>query len=266
MASFDDLVTEAQAAPFSGWDFGWLDARTSLTRDLPWSYTAEVRSRAGPATTMLDMGTGGGELLAAIRPRPAHTVATESWPPNVVVAARRLGPLGVRVVHCDGAPDNMSAEAAAARPDRPGLLPFADGAFDLVINKHESFRGDEVSRVLAPGGTFVTQQVDYHSYDDLYRVLGLEPPHQPDTWLPLAASQLQAAGLAITVTATGQASRNFRHIGAVIYYLTIVGWAVPEYSLDAFRPQLREAWLDTSAWPWPITERRFLVAAAKPGG
>ena len=177
MVTFDELVAEAQAAPFTGWDFSWLDARTSPTQGLPWSYTEEVSRRAAAAARLLDLGTGGGELLAGIRPRPARTVATESWPPNVSVAASRLRPLGIPVVHCDGAPDNMSAEAAAAGPGRPGLLPFADGAFDLVINKHESFRGDEVARVLAPGGTFITQQVDYHSYDEVRRLLGLEPPH-----------------------------------------------------------------------------------------
>jgi len=257
MVSFDDLLAEAQAAPFSGWDFSWLDARSS-TQNLPWSYTAEVSSLADVAATMLDMGTGNG-----IRPRPARTVATESWPPNVPVAAGRLRPLGIPVVHCDSAPENMSAEAAAARPDRPGLLPFAGGAFDLVINRHESFRGDEVSRVLAPGGTFITQQVDYHSYDELYRLLGLEPPPEPETWLSLAASQLTAAGLTIVATAAGQARRHFEHVGAVIYYLKIVGSAVPEYSLDAFLPRLREAWQTTNAWPWPLTERRFLVVAVR---
>ena len=266
MASFDDLLAQARAAAFTGWDFSWLDARTSLTKDLPWSYGAEVTKQAGGAATMLDMGTGGGELLAGIRRRPARTVATESWPPNVGVAAHRLRPLGIPVVHCDSAPENMSAEAAAARSDRPGLLPFADSAFDLVINKHESFRADEVARVLAPGGTFLTQQVDNHSYDNLYRLLGLELPPEPDTWLPLAVSQLKAAGLTILATAAGQASRQFHHVGAVIYYLKIIDWAVPEYSLEAFLPRLREAWQTASEWPWTLTERRFLAVARQPGG
>jgi SAM-dependent methyltransferase len=264
MVSFDELVAEAQAAPVTGWNFSWLDARTSLTQNLPWSYTAEVRRRAAAAARLLDLGTGGGELLARIRPRPHRTVATESWAPNVGVADARLRPLGIPVVHCDGAPSNMSAEAAATSPGRPGL-PFAAAAFDLVINKHESFRGDDVARVLAPGGAFVTQQVDYHCYDDLYRLLGLEVPAQPDTWLSLAASQLTAAGLTIVTTAAGRARRHFDHVGAVIYYLKIVDWAVPGYSLDAFLPRLREAWQTADRWPWPMHEPRFLVVAVKPG-
>ncbi|HEX6931205.1 MAG TPA: class I SAM-dependent methyltransferase [Streptosporangiaceae bacterium] len=262
MTTFDDLVAEAVAAPFTGWDFSWLDARCT-TEDLPWSYPAEVATYAATARTMADMGTGGGEVLAGISPRPARTVATESWPPNVRVATNRLRPLGIPVVHCDGAPENMSEEGASDDPGRAGLLPFADDAFDLVINRHESFRGDEVRRVLAPGGTFLTQQVDYHSDDALFALLGLDPPDAPQTWLPQATAQLTAAGLTISRTAAGQSTRYFEHIGAVVYYLKVVAWAIPEYSLEAFLPSLRAAWHRPGAWPLPVTRRRFMVVARK---
>jgi hypothetical protein len=263
VATFDELVAEAVAAPFSGWDFGWLDAR-SRTEELPWRYADEVAARSGAAISMLDQGTGGGELLATIEPRPARTVATESWPPSVPVAAGRLRPLGIPVVHCDGAPDNMSELAASPDQGRPGRLPFRDGAFDLVINRHESFRGDEVFRTLSPGGTFVTQQVDYHNDDDLFRLLGLDPPSTPDSWLPLAVSQLSAVGLSIARTAAGQADKFFDDIGAVVYYLKVVAWAIPEYRLEAFLPRLRAAWEAHGAWPWSSAQRRFLVVATKP--
>jgi len=263
MATFDKLVAEAVAAPFSGWDFGWLDAR-SRTEELPWRYAGEIAARSWAAVSMLDQGTGGGELLATIEPRPARTVATESWPPNVPVAAGRLRPLGIPVVQCDGAPDNMTELAASPDEGRPGRLPFRDGSFDLVINRHEAFRADEVFRVLSPGGAFVTQQVDYHSDDDLFRLLGLDLPSVPDSWLPLAVSQLSAAGLSIAHTATAQANMFFDDIGAVVYYLKIVSWAIPGYRLEAFLPRLRAAWEARDAWPRPSAQRRFLVVATKP--
>ncbi|HKR69629.1 MAG TPA: methyltransferase domain-containing protein [Streptosporangiaceae bacterium] len=260
--AFDELVAEAVAAPFTGWDFSWLDAR-STSEDLPWSYRAEAARYAGTARVMLDMGTGGGEELTRITPRARHTIATESWRPNVPVAARRLKAAGIPVIHCDGAPDNMSEEGISAAPDRAGLLPFADGVFDLVTNRHESFRADELRRVLAPGGAFVTQQVDYHSDDALFELLGLDPPDEPDTWLPLAVAQLNAAGLTIAHTAAGQETRHFEHVGAVIYYLKVVGWAIPDYSLEAFLPALRAAWEEPARWPLPLSGRRFIVVARK---
>ena len=113
----------------------------------------------------------------------------------------------------------MSDEGLSAVTDRAGLLPFADGALDLVINRHESFRTDELARVLAPGGTFVTQQVDYHSDAALFELLGLDPPDEPQTWLPLATAQLTEAGLTVAHSEVGEEVRYFAHIGAVIYYL-----------------------------------------------
>lgn len=263
MTSFDALVAEATAAPFSGWDLSWLAARTTHEH-VPWSYSAEVARLAGAAAAMLDLGTGGGERLARIVPRPSRTVATESWRPNVSVAASRLRPLGIGVIECESAPENMKEEALV--PRSTGLLPFRDGAFDLVINRHESFRADEVHRVLAPGGTFITQQVDNHSDDDLYRLLGLDPPDAPDSWLQLATRQLTEAGCTVTTAASGEQVRYFNDVAAVVYYLRVIAWAIPDYSLDAFRPRLRSAFETKSLWPLPVRHRSFLVVATKPCG
>jgi hypothetical protein len=92
VAGFDELVTEALTAPFSGWDFSWLDRR-SWTEPLPWDYSARVAALARSARTMLDMRTGGGEAqrrhrarAVASRSRTCTAVATATaaaaWPPG----------------------------------------------------------------------------------------------------------------------------------------------------------------------------------------
>jgi SAM-dependent methyltransferase len=257
--TFEQLVAAAQGAPFSGWDFSWLAAR-STDEPLPWSYRSELARRAAGARCMLDMGTGGGEFLSRLAPRSPRTVATEGWPPNVPVAGRRLRPLGIPVVQDEGAADNVAED-----PGR-GRLPFRDGAFELVANRHEAFLAAEVSRVLAPGGTFITQQVDMHSYDDLYRLLGLPVPDQPETWLPLARRQLRDAGLALQVARAGEERQHFRDVAGIVYYLRVVSWAIPEYTLDRCAGRLRELHETPGAWPVTARQRRFLVVAAKPPG
>jgi SAM-dependent methyltransferase len=259
MATFEQLVAEAQAAPVSGWDFSWLTARSSTADPLPWDYRAEVTRYAADAAALLDMGTGGGEWLVRLTPRPSRTVATEAWPPNVPVAARRLRQAGIRVVQDEGAADN-----AAEDPGR-GRLPFRDGAFPLVINKHEAFLAAEVSRVLAPGGTFVTQQVDTRTYDGLYQALGLPVPEQPASWLPLAQRQLRGAGLTVRHAVAGEEQERFADVAAIIYYLRLVSWAVPEFTVERFADRLRELHDTPGAWPVTVSQRRFLVVAAKPG-
>ena len=214
--------------------------------------------RAALTDTMLDMGTGGGEWLSRLSPRSRRTVATEAWPPSVPVAAGRLRPLGVAVIQDEGAPDNM----ARGRADR-GRLPFRDGAFGLVASRHEAFRAAEVARVLAPGGTFITQQVDFHSYDDLYKVVGLNAPDQPESWLPLAMRQLREAGLTVQAAVRGADRHELRDVGALVYYLRVVGWAIPEYSLEACGPALRAAYEKPEIWPVPFRQRHFLAVATK---
>jgi SAM-dependent methyltransferase len=260
MADFDELVTEATTAPFSGWDFSWLDCR-SRTEPLQWDYSARVASLARGARTMLDMGTGGGEALSRLPSRATGTVATEAWPPNVPVAGRLLLPLGIPVIQSEGARDNMDQDGV----NDGGSLPFRDGSLDLICNRHESFLAEEVSRVLAPGGTFVTQQVDYRDNDDLAQILGIETPEEPESWIGLAQRQVTEAGLVIEEAARADQRIRFDDIAAVVFYLKAISWSIPAYSLEKHRARLRALHEDASAWPVVSTGHRFLLVASKPG-
>jgi SAM-dependent methyltransferase len=260
MPDFDELVTEAMAEPFSGWDFSWLDRR-SRTEPLPWDYPGRVAALAGTARTMLDMGTGGGEALSRLSARARRTVATEAWPPNVPVAGRRLLPLGIPVIQSEGARDNMEQEGA----NDGGSLPFRDGSLDLICNRHESFLAAEVSRVLAPGGTFVTQQVDYHENDDLALALGIETPDEPDSWIGLAGRQLTEAGLVIEEAVRADLRIYFDDVAGIVYYLKAISWSIPGYSFEKHQDRLRALYEDPSAWPVVTRGPRFLLVASKPG-
>lgn len=264
MLSFDEQVALAASAPFTGWDFRWMNARTTLTRPLPWSMSDEVSALAAGARRMLDLGTGGGEWLSGLGARPERTAATESWDVNAAVAAARLRPLGIPVIRSAPAPENSSAEGITDGPDRTSRLPFRDRVFDLVTARHEAFRADEVSRVMSSGGSFVTQQVDYHNYDDLYDLLGLRPPDYPRSWLPLAIGQLMSAGLEVRLAMSGEQHRRFPDVSTVIYYLRVVSWAVPGHGLTDLLPRLRRASENAGRWPLTVRYRRFLVIATKP--
>ncbi len=54
-----------------GWDFSYLSRTERMTSEpLPWSYGSLVIAAMAGAGSMLDMGTGGGEFLSALRPFP----------------------------------------------------------------------------------------------------------------------------------------------------------------------------------------------------
>ena len=232
MADRDALLADAETTAFEGWDFSRLGDRL-VTEPPPWDFAAIVADEAARASTMLDMGTGGGEWLSSLRVRATFTVATESWPPNVPVACARLAAAGVPVVRTEGAPDNHRQEPT----DPTGRLPFRTGAFDLVSNRHESFRAREVARVLRPGGVFLTQQAHSGSRQ-FHELLGTEPPGVDELELDLVAAQLRGAGLTIEEAEVGTATTVFADIGALAWYLRSVPWAVPGFSVRAYREAL----------------------------
>jgi hypothetical protein len=99
--SFDHLVAEGASVPLGGWDFSLFQGRASEQRP-SWGYSTLLVQRVGRAAAVLDIETGGGEVLGEVLGRvarpPRVVAATESWPPNLEIAARRLAPSGALVV------------------------------------------------------------------------------------------------------------------------------------------------------------------------
>lgn len=118
-----------------------------------------VAAYADPAPDMraLDVATGPGNTAARLAPGVATMLAVDVAPAMVDRAQRLFAERGLH-----------NAVAVVAEAER---LPFADGAFDLVLCRiapHHfadvgAFVG-EVARVLAPGGRFVLE--DSSSPDD----------------------------------------------------------------------------------------------------
>jgi SAM-dependent methyltransferase len=214
-----------------GWDLAQLGPRISI--DGPaWDFSAIVVAHARGAESMLDVDTGGGEWLASLAHRPAHTVATESWPPNVDVARKRLEPLGVSVIAAEPVPDNVAPQDGAPP------LPCASGAFALVTARHAAYVPHEIARVLTPGGTFLTQQVG-GDYGDFYGALGLPRPQLGRRWtLELAAAQLENGGLTVADGAEGEETTTFADAEALGWYLTAVPWTVQGFSAKRQRDEL----------------------------
>ena len=232
-AEFERLVCDAEGEPFSGWDFSYIRDRVHWGSAF-WSYDDRVRSLLASTAAVLDMGTGGGELLASLAPLPRRTVATEGYPPNVEVARNRLAPLGVEVVAVDGAPDNVEIGPG----DGIGSLPFRDGSFPLVINRHESYYPAEVFRILEPGGLLITQQVGAGHNQELNRLLGA-PMTSGNTWdLAFATRQLEDAGFQVVDGREAFPETVFHDVGAVVYYLKAVPWQVSGFSVQRYRGRL----------------------------
>lgn len=233
MTAVDALIAEGLSTPISGWDFTRFGSRATA-EPASWDFTGKAASLVTRAESVLDMGTGGGEWLSGILDphRPPFVLATEGWRPNVPVAARRLAGHGVPVVEYEGAPDNVEQVEGGTE----GALPFSVKAFDLVLNRHESYRPAEVARILRPGGVFLTQQVADGWSDDLHDLLGLPHPTPSGFTHAFAVAQAKAGGLTVTDGGEGCDRWRITDVAPLVWYVRITSWAVPGFDPAEHRP------------------------------
>ncbi len=244
------LWQKEEQAPFVGWDFSYLEGRMTEEQP-PWSYSTRAAEVLQGAASVLDMGTGGGERLLKLREHwPAIVVVTEDYPPNVRLATERLSPLGVRV--------------EVVELTRDGVLPFDDAEFNVVLNRHSGFNAAEVARILTPGGTFLTQQIDGWWAHDLMAIFGASP-QWPDETLANCVAWIKDAGLTIVTAEDWSGAFTFTDVGAIVYYLRAVQWLVPGFSVATHLDGLLalQARLENEG-ELSFAAKKFLIEARKP--
>jgi len=221
---FNFLVFEADH-PFSGWDFSYISDRI-VNAPLTWSYSSIILPLVRKVESLLDMGTGGGEFLSSLVPLPKHTCATENFEPNIPIAKKNLGPLGVMLF---SSVDNEK-------------LPFKNEEFNLVINRHEFYSPIEVYRILKPNGIFITQQVGDINDSKLRLILtGSEKSENDTEWnLEYAEERLKAIGFEILERQENISYTRIFDVGAIVYYLKAVPWELAGFSVEKYYDELVE--------------------------
>lgn len=121
------------AGKVRGWH--WSGMRTRMD-DLGWTYVDVLRDHIGPSDRVLDVGTGGGEVFSEVARQ--RDVALDFKMEMLHVAREHL-------------PCHLVAGEHRA-------LPFNDGSFDVVADRHVGADAREIFRVLRPRGRYVTQQ------------------------------------------------------------------------------------------------------------
>jgi len=235
-----------ESATFEGWDFSYLKNR-SESESTHWDYDTIVRRYLKKDDRLLDMGTGGGEYLLSLNHEPSFTFATEGYLPNFELCQKRLEGIQVRFVHQDS------------------NLPFDDGMFDIIINRHESFDMSEVHRLLKPKGLFITQQVGGDNNKELIQALVSHPDtslsnHKLTTQVDLVARN----GFKVIFQGEDFTQTRYFDVGAIVYFAKIISWEFPGFSVETCFDRLcklqfkllREGYIG-------VTEHRFIIVAQK---
>lgn len=239
---------EAQAR-IHGWDFSPIRGRFEEEHDLPWSYEKIVREHLRRDDMLLDYDTGGGEFLLSLGHPPERTAATEGYPPNAELCAKRLPPLGINFKVCAD----------------PAAIPWPDGTFDIILNRHGSFHAPELFRLLKKGGVFITEQVGGDNDRDLVeRVLpGTEKPY-PHLNLREQRASFEAAGFRILRAEEAYRPILFYDAGAFVWFARIIQWEFPGFSVDRCLEGLLDMQAEIEArGEIRGTIHRYLIAAEK---
>ncbi len=239
---------EEDCAVIRGWDFSHIDGRCA-EEPLPWDYAAVIRESLTDEMKLLDYDTGGGEFLLSLRHPYENTAATEGYPPNVRLCREKLLPLGIDFRACGDA----------------GRVPFADGAFDMVINRHGDFDPTGIKRLLKPGGLFITQQVGAKNDRELVEVV-LPDAAPPFPHANLAEQQKAFADAGFAILRAEEAFRKmtFSDVGAFVWFARIIEWEFPGFSVDrCFDRLLKLQEIVEREGRIACTTHRYLLAAKK---
>ena len=216
---------EEEIAHIHGWDFSHLEGRC-VEEALPWEYGQVIGEYLQPEMRLLDVDTGGGEFLLSLAHPHENTAATENYPPNVQLCRETLLPLGIDFRQADGR----------------GELPFPDGSFHMVIDRHGDFNPSEIYRVLKPGGLFITQQVGAENDRELVELLcGKQELPFPEQYGAQAAGAFRQAGFAIVRQEEAFRPIRFYDVGALVWFARIISWEFPDFSVDTHLENLRKA-------------------------
>jgi SAM-dependent methyltransferase len=212
-----------------------------------WHYMARARQLMASASSVLDMGTGGGERFGRLlEGYTGRAAATEEWSVNVPIAARHLKPLGADTVYC-----------------RSTQLPFANESFDLVLNRHEDLWPLDVARVLKPGGIVLTQQA-WMIWKELSRFI----PRRIflEDLFERYRDGFAAAGLEVLDARAAEWPSAYQSLGDFTYMLCIAPWEIPDFEplgtdLEALLALERAL---TTPDGLVLTEGSFIIEARKP--
>lgn len=244
---FIGLFNDAKAADIKGWDFSYIKDRM-ISELPPWEYRKIILPFVKKSTYMLDMGTGGGEFLSTLKPLPKNTYATEAYPLNIPIAQKNLEKQGIKVVSVT----------------KHEEIPLPNDFFDLIINRHEYYCPHEVYRILKPNGIFITQQVGKYDNIELNQFFGDETYKNAEWDFENASLQLKSNGFDILDGKEALFKEHFRDIGAVVFYLRMISWQVPDFDIDKNVSNFKELNVKIQkTGQFTTHSHRFLIIAKK---
>lgn len=218
--------SEEDIAHIKGWDFSYIEGRyKSYEDELSWNYIDIVKRYLKADSKILDIDTGGGEILLSFNHSYTLTTVTEGYAPNVKLCEQTLGRKGIRVREVTDYAN----------------MPFEDNEFDIIINRHGCYDVNELYRILRPGGVFITQQVGEDNDRELVEFL---LPYCKKAFsgmnLTVQKKMFQQRGFEILENGEEYKPIEFYDVGALVWFARIIQWEFKDFSVEKCFDKLLE--------------------------
>lgn len=207
----------------SGWDFSKLkDEREPV----PWDYLEVVKAYLEETSSVLDIGTGGGEKFIKLSKFFAQGVGVDPNPDMIKTAkANKTKAQNSKVTFKQYGAENLEE---------------INQTFDLVINRHAPVAPNQIVKVLKQGGYFITQQVGSKNMLNIKNIFGVSQfvskwHNDLDTLIP------EFKKLGCRIVATGEYDVNYwvKDIESLIFWLKAID--MPEgFNMEDHWQQINE--------------------------
>lgn len=211
-------------AKLRGWDFSQVKVVEEGSRI---DYSKVVESRLGIDKTLLDVGTGGGERLEAFAPKVREAIGIDVDRELIKTTAENLGKSSlqnVNLILCDSE-----------------KVPIAGASIDMVIDRQSPFNAKEVSRILKPGGTFITQQVsegDKSNFKEIFQ-RGQSYEKKSSTLKKRYLTELREAGIRIIEERAVNTTEYYESMDDVIFLFANTP-IIPDFDFEKEQDKLEK--------------------------
>jgi len=203
-----------------GWDFSALNLSEEPA---PWCWDDIVQRHLKPEFRVLDLGTGGGEAFSCLSQHLHRGLGIDR-------SAERI-----RVAQTDRL-RRHEANIEFAMMDGSSLA-VRNACFDVVLARCADYTPSEVTRVLAPGGVFLTLQMGDSDTQNIFDVFGwgsygaywrarFEANGRPYTPVPETADQFRALGCTVLAYDAYNVRQHFHDVASLVLWLK--GSPIPE--------------------------------------
>jgi SAM-dependent methyltransferase len=170
---------------------------------LPWDFRNIVKGFLSGRDSLLDMFAPNPELLSSLPWLPERVAFVDRGEtPSTTKKIWRVNGREVPVSHASG----------------DCLLPYSDGAFDIVVNNRGRYEISELARVLVPGGVFITQQIGGMNASDLCAALGLSPK-QTGRNLVQNTAAFERAGFRLVDCGESLGRQRFYRVEDILFFI-----------------------------------------------